>query len=314
MKKCPFCKEEIEENASFCLYCMSQLEEKTVIKVKEKNKKLKRMILVDIVVGLCLVGILGVYFISKKEEPHTGGLNSETLSLVQEESDVESEIASDVESEPEVESQESSDVSVETSEESHFETSSEVSSQDSDQVSSDVSDSTSEESGTNVPKPPEEIVYKYRDAEPGDEFFGLSLENKITIIGVETVSENGVYVIPETIDGKTVFAVGEWAFCGENIKDTVKTVVVPKNVKNINAYAFYKCHNMTDLYLCGEAIATPNEFLPPKEKCNETITLHASKTCHDRNFRTFEGIYSYEVHAGNEDKLVWKFEEWNGWS
>lgn len=31
MKKCPFCKAEIEENARFCIYCMTSLEQKTAV-------------------------------------------------------------------------------------------------------------------------------------------------------------------------------------------------------------------------------------------------------------------------------------------
>lgn len=39
MKKCPFCKAEIEENARFCLYCMKPLAEKEVVSpVREKRQ------------------------------------------------------------------------------------------------------------------------------------------------------------------------------------------------------------------------------------------------------------------------------------
>jgi len=40
MKKCPFCKAQIEENARFCLYCMKPLVEKEVVPPARENRRL----------------------------------------------------------------------------------------------------------------------------------------------------------------------------------------------------------------------------------------------------------------------------------
>ena len=39
MKKCPFCGENIEDNAKFCIYCMTSLDEKTKIAATVANTK-----------------------------------------------------------------------------------------------------------------------------------------------------------------------------------------------------------------------------------------------------------------------------------
>jgi hypothetical protein len=188
--------------------------------------------------------------------------------------------------------------------------SSDVSSDASDNASGDES-GTENDTSTDTPTPVQTIVYKYRDANINDELVASNgsadyVENGITIIGVETVSENGVYIIPEVIDGKRVVAIYEWAFCEEHIKDSVRVVVVPKNVRNIHNFAFAKCYNMTDLYLRGESVAGSHYYwLAKKELQNETVTIHCSATCHDRNLRKHKNeiLYSYEGFA--------KYEEWN---
>lgn len=161
---------------------------------------------------------------------------------------------------------------------------------------------------TPIPTPTptsEPSIYSYRDAVPADDYVANStiINNAIVITGVERVSNNGTYEIPETIGGKKVVAIMDRAFCDDKIKNTVKKVIIPANVKTINAYAFYQCSNLTDIYIKGEAVACPSVIIPEEKNRNFRITVHASSTCHDRNFRTYKVLCTY----WNTD-----FDEWNG--
>ena len=48
MKKCPYCKTDIEENSNFCLYCMTSLNKKEVIadKMQKRSRLLVGMIII----------------------------------------------------------------------------------------------------------------------------------------------------------------------------------------------------------------------------------------------------------------------------
>ena len=58
MKKCPFCKAEIEENARFCLYCMTPLEEKQTIEKTEGKPRRWVYFLIASALALVVVGAL----------------------------------------------------------------------------------------------------------------------------------------------------------------------------------------------------------------------------------------------------------------
>ena len=71
MKKCPFCGAEIEENARFCLYCMTSLEEKQCIKNVTGNKKRWPWILaaVFVLAFACMIAFLFINQTSARKNP-----------------------------------------------------------------------------------------------------------------------------------------------------------------------------------------------------------------------------------------------------
>ena len=335
MKKCPFCKAELQENARFCLYCMAQLDEKMQITIKQKsNKRLLVVICAIILLLIAVVSAISIFNNKDEAEPFSSSVveieSQPTSEASQEETtlsestdsingdgdtSIENE-SSDFTSEPnDSDSDTSSVVSSEPNDDTSSSTSTDTSSSvppetsEDNNESSEIEDNSSDNSETSSPEI-QEVKYIYRDAVVGDEWGSISVENAITIIGVETPSPDGTYVIPDTIDGKRVIAIAMYAFRDKNISDTVKKVIVSESVKNIHNYAFADCYNMTDLYLCGESVAgSPLYFLPEIEKRKNTITLHASATCHDRDHRTYKGTYSYQDMIG---RSIGIFEEWNG--
>ena len=82
MKKCPHCSAQIEDNARFCLYCMTSLEHKTIIESIKSNNKGWQVSLAALLVFVILVVSLFAMG-TKKPAPSTssGFSQSETSSL-----------------------------------------------------------------------------------------------------------------------------------------------------------------------------------------------------------------------------------------
>ncbi len=117
------------------------------------------------------------------------------------------------------------------------------------------------------------------------------------ITGVKQAAVDGVYEIPQTIDGKTVVAVMPLAF--SSVSKTVEQIVIPASVKTVWNYAFEKCVNLTHVYLCGKAIYIESRAF----EGSQTFTLHCSADCSDRNFRYYKNTApSYGA----------VYEEWDG--
>lgn len=299
MKKCPFCNAQIDENARFCLYCMTPLEKKQLIATpKESNKWW--LYTLPVLVALLIACSVFIFVKNDNLSDNVSGtysFYSDNNNSVQSSSKNENSTVSDNTS---VGS--SIDSSSETLTSSNSTTTGSSSNASANEVvSSDDSDSSSEISTTPTTTT---VSYTYRDAQYGDDFsVGGNLENCIVITGVETVSSNGEYAIPEAIDGKKVVAIMGLAFCDDNVKDTVKKVIVPSTVKTIWNYAFANCYNLTDIYFCGNAIYTESKAFAEESKRNGTLTIHCSANCSDRNYRYYKNSASY---YGAD------YEEWNG--
>lgn len=340
MKKCPKCKAEIQEEARFCLYCMTSFEEKQTIETPKENNKRWLYIIAAILVLILIV--VGIFLLAQKDRPNNEGTDNSTNSSVSSNLDISddnnttsfeqqnSESQGNETSTPTSNNQTQSSSKNEgntinnssgnttttnsstssgsqnsntnnTTNSSSNSTSTNSTSSSNKTESSNTSSSTST---TTTPSQTTTVTYMYRDAKYGDDFsVSANLENAVVITGVKTTVADGKYIIPETLDGKKVVAIMALAFCDDNISSTVKTVIVPSSVKTIWNNAFANCYNLTDIYFKGNAIYTESNAFPETSKRNGTLTIHCSANCSDRNYRYYKNSASYY----DAD-----YEEWNG--
>ncbi len=356
MKKCPHCGAEIGEDAKFCLYCMTPLEEKKAISGIPIRRNLKWIPWAAV---LCLLIVVAAVFLIKQRSDKNRVSGAEQIRKSESSASVSDvngqtlsgEVSADADTAEQGTVTENSptgtpskqNTASDNSEKSSTPatpekdtgsktavtssggktsgvsgTSSQLSTPDtgsSQSTASSTQSTPSKTSSTETSKtesqpqtaePTETVTYLYRNAVPADDYAVNSsvTENAVIITGVSGVSKTGEYVVPSTLGGKKVVAIGKNAFCSEQVKNTVRKVVLPETVKTIQEYAFYNCYNLTDLYLKGNAVGNTGVFLPEKSKRNYTITIHCSAQCNDRNFRTYKTLCEFYGWA--------KFEEWNG--
>ncbi|MBR5472355.1 MAG: leucine-rich repeat protein [Clostridia bacterium] len=337
MKKCPFCKANIEDNARFCVFCMSSLQEKRKIEIKQKNNK-KWIYVIAAFLGwigilaicllLALLLIISAHFLIKNNTNNNSSYisgqtfssdeqhivenfkdNTENTTTQNNDNDYHStegnnsnNNGNDINKNSSTSSTNSSSTTSINSENSLDEDSSTNKTSNTDNSSLHSSNVDSSTTPT-----PSEATYTYRDATSADCYppghDSYAVENVIVITGVSSISSDGVYVIPEKIDGKKVGAIMPDAFSNPNVSHTVKKVVLPATVRTIWENAFSNCYNLTDIYLHSKVIAIYESALPDVSKRTGTLTIHCARDC--RNFE----FYYYRNIINKYDA---QYKEWNG--
>ena len=342
MKKCPKCKAEIQEEARFCLYCMTSFEEKQTIETPKENNK-RWLIIIAAVLAVVLVIISIVLFAPKdndsndsnnnsnsssfssgsnistdnndtnsREQPGDeggGGDSSSPSSSIQTPNSTNNKTNNTSENTTNNNSQNGSTNNTTTnstptnSATSGTKTETDRSNMDSSpSTDSTTSDATSSTPDTTQPK------YSYTEATienayPAGYSAMYAPENAIVITKVNYKEESGNYIIPDTIDGKKVAAIMPSAFSDSSISSSVKSVTLPATVRTIWGDAFKNCFNLTDLYIKSSVIGIYENAFPASVNRNGKITFHCKSDCRDFNF------YYYRNIAERYDAT---YEEWNG--
>lgn len=317
MKKCPKCKAEIQEEARFCLYCMTSFEEKQTIENPKVNNK-RWLYIIAAVLAVVLIVISIFVFVPKdnasndsnnnsnsssfSSDSDTSADNNDTSSNEQQEDDE----VSDESSSPSSNSQASNNTTDNTSGNT---TNDNTSANSSSQNNSTANSNSSSNTVTNNISPDNtQPKYSYVEATVENAYpIGYSTmyapENAIVITKVNYKEESGKYIIPDTIDEKKVAAIMSSAFSDSSISATVKSVTLPATVRTIWEDAFKNCFNLTDLYIKSSVIGIYENAFPASVDRNGKITIHCKSDCRDFDFYYYRNIAN-EYNA--------EYEEWNG--
>lgn len=341
MKKCPKCKAEIQEEARFCLYCMTSFEEKQTIETPKENSK-QWLYIIAAVFVFALVAVSILLFVPTSNNPHDTNGNSigssissdsdtsaeNTTSTRQQSDGATGEEASSPSSSSQTQnfiksennatnntsgntttnnpsansSSNNTTTSHASSTGSSNTTTTNTSSGTTTSNQNTIGDTTSSTPTTTQPK------YNYMEATienaypPGYSTIHTP-ENAIVITKVNFKEESGNYVIPDTIDGKNVAAIMPSAFSDSSICPTVKSVTLPSTVRTIWSNAFKDCFHLTDLYIKSGAIEIFEDAFPDPSKRKGKLTIHCKSDCINFDY------YYYRNIANRYDA---EYEEWNG--
>lgn len=338
MKKCPFCKAEIEENARFCLYCMKPLVEKEIISPARKKLRIWSLV----VVGAVICSVLLVCWLKKEpptQPPATDTTNA-TSDSTGESTAPSSSSTPDPTPEPEPapcsHSYTLTDTQAATctaegrgtytcSQCGHSyqqaisptghrygeatcllpKTCDVCQQTDGEALGHDYQDGSCTRCSATDPNyepPKSEVVYTYREAQYGD--IGIANYtndgNDIVITGVATPSPDGAYDVPSYIDGKRVLAIMPNAFRGTD----AKKVVVGDTVRFIWDGALSDCVNLTDVYFTGSKLDVDAKAFPDVDQRTGTLTIHCSAACCNSNMLSYKNAAEYWYDAA--------YEEWDG--
>lgn len=340
MKKCPFCKADIEDNARFCLYCMKPLNEKEVIPPPKRKNLRWYFAMAAVALVAAIILLLPGKKPVKPQEPSAPTTVPTAVTTTTDTPTAESTVTVDSTQEPTVASTEA------LATESTVVTAPEASTEPTAPTTAPVAPATKATTGpaiaattqpatssvgapttkpttvpttipttkpatkattapeeTTIPEEPDsQVVYTYRAANAGDDHTGMTVNpaNDIIITGVQTPAADGVYRIPSYIDGKRVIAIGYIAF---NPLD-VKEVVLGETIRNVNQNAFIGCYNISKFYVTGDTLYISRSAFTDATRRNCTLTFYASAQCLD----VISGGYLKD--AVSKYRAQW--EEWDG--
>lgn len=280
MKNCPFCKAEIQDNARFCLYCMTPLNQKEVI-IPQKKRLLRWPFAV---VGVLLVVLVILLWGIQDKKPDASLENTDPPSTVTQSTTLPS---SNTEETPStgapVENPSPEPTDGPTDE------TTEIPEPEPKPEPEPEPEPESEPEPEPEPKPviPENLpdnqwadqetgaIYQFRPAVQTD-VLGASYQVTDDDIVLEKLVQTSItkeYRIPSHINGKKVISIGEKAFLGVT---AITIVYLPETVISLGDWAFWKSH-LRHLFFPGAFLATGNcsydAFL---------VTVYCAEFCHNQ--------------------------------
>lgn len=312
MKTCPKCYAQIQDNARFCLYCMTSLEDKQTVEPPLPQKPGKWLLVAGAILLAVAVAACAVCVVLLTGERDTSAVSADAapestlVDLPDTSSAGEDAPASDTSSVSDTTTRmPAPSTSVTSTTTGKGSTTADAAPSGS---TSEVTTTTTTKATTTTAQAPVQPVFRYveatlQNAYPTGYSSVYAPENAVVITKVDYVDPDGQYVIPDTIDGKKVAAVMPSAFSDSAVAPIVKSVTLPASVRTIWSDAFKGCYNLTDLYLKSGAIGIYTDAFPAVSQRTATLTIHCKRDCRDFDF------YYYRNIAGKYDAV---YEEWNG--
>ena len=343
MKTCPYCGASLSEKASFCPHCAKSLIEKTDLKPYRTPSIHKFLFLL---IPILILGSLFLLPWGKAPAPAP----SENTEISATLTDTDTEITDSADPLPSSESEPadtdwptdeiSSDSADDSSPtiDSETPTDGETEAESNDPISDPVTDSGSEsntasvtDSSTDSVTEETQIIYTpetaplsgtfiYKGVEwyyetpatnPNQTKYPYKTRELACITGVNSLAEDGIYYVPETVHGKHVlflqmseYSKAHYNFESTLFKENVKQIYFPPSAYGITTAFLTQNTTLTDVFIAGE------DFFLNLYYTKGNLTVHSSETC----------VYTANTNRplmkdacttySNENKTV-QWEEWD---
>ena len=284
MSTCPHCGETLQEGARFCPYCMTSLDEKTVVLTHTSKKR--RLLAVSAVLLLLIAVLGGILLWPTPGTPPTdagGPTTTTTTSSTGENGETGTPVGGGASS---------------------------GSTGSTGNASGTTSATTVGGPSSSVETPvvttPQAVTYTYitatpENAYPWDCATPTPFPDGVVITRVHGVAADGVYDVPATLGGKPVLAIRPAAFA--DVGEYVSSVILPASIRTVWSGAFPGCYDMTDVYFRSSVITVFVDAFPPSYKRTGTLTVHSKYDCRDHDFYYLRNI------VGDFDA---QWAQWNG--